>query len=139
MITSRELIKLLDEDKATLNLFGGDYFIKLVDKQEIVIGKIYKRTFNDKLNVFNYNHSLTLLTAYNKRSLFKYTIPNMIELKAFVNKYNVNDEEFRARFWSNVEYQEKMLTYDFLGQIQTSHKDAYVCKLLMIRKEVLDG
>lgn len=139
MITSRELITLLDEDKSTLNLFGGDYFIKLTDKQEIVFGKIYKRTFNDKNNFFNYNHSTTLLTSYNNRSLFKYTMPNMIELKAFVNKYNVNNEEFRARFWSNVEYQEKILTYDFLGQIQTSHKNAYVCKLLMIRKEVLDG
>jgi hypothetical protein len=139
MITSRELITLLDEDKATLNLFGGDYFIKLIDKQEIIFGKIYKRTFNDKNNFFNYNHSTTLLTSYNNRSFFKYTIPNMIELKAFVNKYNVNNEEFRARFWSNVEYQEKILTYDYLGQIQTSHKNAYVCKLLMIRKEVLNG
>lgn len=138
MITSRELIKLLDEDKATLNLFGGDYFIKVDTLNEIVFGKIYKRTFNDKSNFFNYNHSLNLLESYNKRSLFKYTIPNMVELKAFVNKYNINDEDFRGRFWSNVEYQEKILTYDFLGQIQSSHRNAYVCKLLMIRKEAVN-
>lgn len=138
MITSRELIKLLDEDKATLNLFGGDYFIKIDNLNEIVFGKIYKRTLNDKNNLFNYNYSVTLLESYNKRSLFKYTLPNMVELKLFVNKYNKEDEDFRSRFWSNVEYQEKILTYDFLEQIQSSHRNAYVCKLLMIRKEVVN-
>jgi hypothetical protein len=147
MITSTELIKLLDEDKPTINFFGGEYFIKIDDKQEIIFGKIYKKiifirnsnggtlTTNNKEELFRYDHALTILNTYNKSSIFKYEIPNMVELKAFVTKYSTTNEEFRSRFWSNVEYQEKMLTYDFNEYIQSSLKNTYVGKLLMIRRE----